>query len=78
MTDIEKKLVAFAQWVIAEHRCAFGDVDGGSIQDKLEELGILQPVRVSEPCGEFCMCVEYEAEFPTDCLRLVDGVKEGG
>ena len=77
MTDIDKKLIAFARWAIEEHRSELGDLDGGSIQDKLEDLGLLQRVKVTEPCGEYCTCEEY-GPFPAECLRLVDGVKEGG
>lgn len=79
MTEIEKKLITFARWVIAEHRSVVGDLDGGSIQDELEELGLLERIEVQEPCGEGCRCAEYYGgEFPTECLRLVYGVKEGG
>lgn len=74
MTEIESKLIKFARWAIAEHRMECGDLDGASIQDKLVELGLLVAVRVTEPCGEDCRCVEYD-EFPQDCLRLADGVE---
>lgn len=77
LSDIERKLIAFAQWVIQEHREECGDLDGGSIQDKLEELGLLKRVKVEEPCGEDCRCAEYYEKFPAECLRLVEGVKEG-
>ena len=72
--DIQQKLIEFAQWVIHEHRSEIGDIDGGDLQDKLEELGLLERVRVTEPCGEYCRCVEYD-DFPQECLRLVEGVK---
>ena len=74
MMNLESKLIDFARWAITEHRSnTFGDLDGGSIQDKLEELGLLVEVEVSEPCGESCTCVEY-GEFPQTCLRLAEGV----
>lgn len=76
MTDIDKKLIAFARWAIEEHRSELGDLDGGSIQDKLEDMGLLVRVEVKEPCGEHCWCAEYYKEFPAECLRLVDGVTE--
>ncbi len=76
MTPIEKRLIVFAQWVISELREHLGsDLDGGDAQDKLEELGLLVRVPVDAPCGEYCHCAEYDDEFPTECLRLVDGVK---
>lgn len=73
MNEIESKLLKFSRWVIAEHRQECGDLDGASIQEKLEELGLLVAVRVTGPCGEDCRCVEYD-EFPQDCLRLIEGV----
>lgn len=73
MTPIESKLIEFARWAITEHRSYFGDLDGGDIQDKLEELDLLVSVKVDEPCGENCACVEY-GDFPQDCLRLAEGV----
>lgn len=74
MTRIDEQLLAFARWVIAEHREELGDLDGGSIQDKLIELGLLVGVEVTEPCGELCRCVEYFGEFPATCYRLDAGV----
>lgn len=73
MTPIESSLVAFARWVIHEHRSSMCDVGGGDIQDKLDQLGLLVSVRVTEPCGEDCPCAEY-GDFPQDCLRLAEGV----
>jgi hypothetical protein len=77
MSDIETKLIALARWAIEEHRKDCADLDGGSIQDKLEELKLIERVTVTEPCGENCSCAEYVGPdgFPTDCLRLVDGVQ---
>lgn len=60
-------LVKFAEWVLGE--IADGsDLDGGSVQDKALELGILHKVEATEPCGESCGCAEF-VEFPTDCNR---------
>ena len=73
MTEQESKLIEFARWAIREHRSSFTDLDGGSIQDKLEALGLLVGVEVAEPCGDNCTCEEY-GEFPQRCLRLADGV----
>jgi len=74
VTNLQAKLIEFAKWAIREHRDELCDLDGGSIQDKLEELGLLVSVRVDKPCGEHCVCVEY-GDFPQDCLRLAKGLK---
>jgi len=68
-------LVQFAEWVIEQSREDLGDVDGGSIQDKLLELGIFKKVTVTEPCGENCRCAEYD-DFPQECIRLVVATKD--
>ena len=73
--DTNEQLITFARWTICEHRKHEGcDMDGESIQDKLEELGLLVRVEVKEPCGENCHCAEYCDEWPVHCLRLADGV----
>ena len=59
-------LAAFGAWCAREFRESLGDVDGGSAQDAMERLGVLERKTVSEPCGEGCVCVEY-GEFPHDC-----------
>ena len=73
MSPVDEKLIDFARWVIREHRESLSDIDGGSIQDKLMELGLLAEVTVTEPCGENCACVEY-GDFPQTCLKITDGV----
>lgn len=75
MVSKAAELIEFARWVIREHRSSFCDVGGAEIQEKLEELGLLIKVHVTEPCEEGCQCDEYD-EFPTTCLRLVEGVKQ--
>jgi len=77
MTGQESKLIEFARWAIREHRESFADLDGGSIQDKLQELGLLVGVEVTAPCGENCTCEEY-GDFPQTCFRLANGVMEEG
>jgi hypothetical protein len=73
---IDGKLIAFARWAIAAHREECGDLDGSDIQEKLINLGLLIEVRVNEPCGEYCKCAEYYAEFPAAYLRTETGVLE--
>jgi hypothetical protein len=65
-----EKLAQLGTWVLEETRgenvgC---DLDGGSVQDRAEEIGLLIRVRVTEPCGEDCNCTEY-GDFPQMCLR---------
>lgn len=58
-------LEQFALTVLNESRIELCDLDGGWIQDKAEELGLLVRVPVTEPCGEDCVC-----DMPGDCLRF--------
>ena len=63
-------LTKFGLAVLEESRDELGDLDGGWLQDKAEELGLLVRVPVTEPCGELCRC----DDFPMDCLRYSDSV----
>ena len=69
MTPLEQ----FAIDVLNQSRESFADVDGGWIQDRATELGILVPVPVTEACGENCQCAEYG--FPADCFRYSEQVQ---
>ena len=65
-------LAQLGRWCLTESRgndCS--DIDGGSLQEKAIELGLLAYVTVTEPCGEDCVCTDYYAgdEWPHDCLR---------
>lgn len=65
-------------WVLEQTRGDYvgSDLNGGDIQDKAEELGLLVRVDVTEPCcEEHCHCAEY-GEFPQQCLRYSDAVAE--
>lgn len=74
MNQAERKLIRFAAAVIdqAQNDGHPGDVDGGWLQDKAEELGVLVAVPVNEPCVDVeagnCVCAEYG--FPTSCYRI--------
>jgi hypothetical protein len=60
----------FALAVLMESREHLGsDIDGGWLQDKAEEFGLLKRVTVTEPCGEICSCAEYD-DFPQECLQI--------
>jgi len=63
-----RPLAQFALAVLEESRSELADLDGGWLQDKAAELGLLVRVPVTEPCGDECRCAEYGA-FPQDCLR---------
>lgn len=55
--------------VLDASREDFTDVDGGWLQDKAHDLGVLVAVHVTEPCGEHCACAEYHGDFPAECYR---------
>jgi hypothetical protein len=56
-------------WTIERSREDWGDIDGGELQDRAVELGILVEVTVTEPCDpDFCQCAEFD-DFPQTCLR---------
>jgi len=74
MVSVPASVAKFAAWIIRELRDELGDIDGGTAQDKMLDLGMLKNEQVTEPCGESCRCVEY-GEFPHDCLRLEDDVQ---
>ncbi|MCS6287732.1 MAG: hypothetical protein H8K10_02000 [Nitrospira sp.] len=75
MTSQEKALADFGRWCLLQSREQGGcDLDGGGVQDQAEQLGLLERVTVTEPCGEACVCAEYSS-FPQICLRLAAGVQ---
>ena len=65
--DQAEQLRGFAQRVM--EAWPEGGLDGLDLQDTAEEFGLLQKVEVAEPCGKGCSCVEYGADFPTDCYH---------
>jgi hypothetical protein len=75
MCPVSDRYEKFARYVIQqalEGMC----VDGGDIQDKAEELGIIEPVIMIEPCGpEGCVCAEC-GEFPLTCYRFRSSQEE--
>jgi hypothetical protein len=70
----EEGLVKFALLVLEESRDDLGDLDGGWLQDKAEECGLLVRVTATEPCGEVCSCAEYD-DFPQQCLRYSEEIR---
>ncbi len=60
-------------WALKESRESWSDLDGGALQDKAVELGVMVEVTVTEPCDpEFCQCAEY-GDFPQTCIRDREG-----
>jgi len=66
-----RALAVFALAVLEETREELADLDGGWLQDKAEELGLLVRVEVVVPCGVTCRC----EDFPMDCLRYSPAVQ---
>lgn len=48
-----------------------GDIDGQSFQDIAFECGLLKMEVRTEPCGEFCRCLEYHGDMSSGvkCFR---------
>lgn len=67
----QDRLAIYGRMVLEESRESLGDLDGGWLQDKAIECGLLEEATVSAPCGENCRCAEY-GDFPQRCLRLTD------
>jgi len=47
------------------------DLDGGYIQGRLHELGLLEEKTMSKPCDQWCDCAASGADFPTQCYRII-------
>lgn len=64
-------LAKFGALVLEESLpCSRGEIDNCWLQEKAQELGILEVVEVTEPCGEHCVCSEWGGDkFPMECLR---------
>lgn len=62
----------FGHWCLTASREDFSDLDGGDLQDRAQECGLLEPIAATEPCGESCQCAELCDEWPAECLRMID------
>jgi hypothetical protein len=64
--------VRFAGHVLKAHRNDGypGDVDGGYLQRRAVECGLVEEHTVSGPCGENCSCAEVlgDDEWPSQCF----------
>ena len=72
---MREKLVEFVREIL-QVALEGGGLDGGEIQDMAVEHGLLVETKVSEPCGEYCRCDNYGAEFPTICYRYAEALKK--
>lgn len=68
--QIKDKLAKFGLLCLADHRICSADLDGGWLENKAIECGLLHHVHVTEPCEGDCDCAYWDT-FPQDCLRLV-------
>ena len=52
------------------------DIDGFWLQDKMEKHGVITAVKVEAPCRAdgSCTCADYD--FPTECYRYTQPVKD--
>ena len=66
-----ERLLRFAGRILTVTRKEYGggDVDGSDVQEWLLADGLLETRMVTEPCGESCVCAEWD-EFPQDCHFL--------
>ncbi len=69
----------FLHWVI-DQALEGNDIDGGELQDKAVECGLLNPVVATEACGKHCYCQILETKFgcvfPIDCYKKTEWSKE--
>ncbi len=74
-------LARLGAWVLAEMRENASDIDGGDVQDKAEEFGVVSPEPAQKPCCENCLCAEFDADTcyrntkaTTDALSVLEAV----
>lgn len=65
-SDLEK-LRAFAQAILDDWP-DIGGLDGFEVQELAEKHGLLTPTIATGPCGETCLCAEYD-DFPMTCYH---------
>jgi hypothetical protein len=66
LTSSREQVTEFAREILLNR---FGTLDGGDLQDLGVKHGLLVPIEATEPCGEACVCVEYD-DFPQTCYRF--------
>jgi hypothetical protein len=55
-----------------------GDLDGDYVEEQALKFGLLEKKMMQDPCGDHCMCLEYDAGFPTQCNRFTALLKGEG
>lgn len=66
--SVPEPLRDFARWALTESSFSGMDLDGGSVQDKAMELGLLVRREATKPCGDNCSCADFG--FPSWCYRF--------
>lgn len=61
-------LRAFAQELF-KHSPDTEAIEGWDLEALAVKHGLLQSVKVTEPCGENCFCLRYGEGFPMECNR---------
>ena len=70
----DRMLRDYGRWALTVFRNGLGDIDGGSLQEKAVEIGLLVPKTMTKPCGEHCACFE-NGDGPFECYFLAKGVR---
>ena len=71
-------LAKFGAWCFESHRGDMnepGDIDGGSVQDELVRLGLLEAREMTAPCGPQCICGPSE-QNPETCYFTAPGLRD--
>lgn len=70
------KLAKLGAWLLNQREeYLFGDVDGCDLQEACAGLAVLEEKEATEPCGEGCVCAEWD-DFPQKCFFIADDVRE--
>jgi len=71
MSQLEKlvRLTAFARDIMSNF--PEGGVDGFELQEFGVKHKLLEPVEVTESCGEHCVCADY-GDFPVTCYKRTE------
>ena len=75
--DATEALRKFALSIIApDGDYLTGDLSGDYVEEQALKFGLLEKKIINEPCCDVCLCAEYDADFPTECNRYTDVLKE--
>ena len=67
----QDRLEKFFKWAMWTKGDWCGDVPGEDLQEKAEELGLIEQKLISKPCCGVCKCAEVysQDEWPVTCYR---------